>query len=111
MFKIKPQHLEYLELTIDSFGIAYLHGDGNIFVDEQNSEFRKNWSSPSSKGSEYVLIFKKGDKIPDSVEELMKMFYAEKENENRKANEPIEDKPVKSIRAGKKKDHLFKKQP
>jgi hypothetical protein len=107
MFKIKPQHIEYLESTIDAFGIAYIHGDGNIFVDEKNSEYRKNWSSPSSKGSEYVLVFKKGDKLPETVEELMNAFYHEKENEHRKAQQPAEEKPVKSIRT--KKKELFRK--
>jgi hypothetical protein len=106
MFKIKPQHIENLELSVDAFGIAYIHGDGNIFADEKNSEFRKNWSSPSSKGSEYVLKFKKGDILPENVEELMQMFYKEKEQEERKANMPVEDVPVKSIRSKKDK---FKK--
>jgi hypothetical protein len=103
MFKIKPQHLEYLQITVEDFGIAYLHGDGNIFVDKESSDYRKNWSSPSSKGSEYVLVFKKGDLLPASTEELMQAFYKEKETEQRRAFEPVAEKKAKSLRTKNKK--------
>lgn len=81
-FKVQDYHINAVGRILANYPEVWIHGDGNLYITEERSNFRKNYSSPETGECEYVLHFKKGDQIPATVEDMMKAFYAAKQNEN-----------------------------
>lgn len=87
LFKVNDQHLVHLAQAVTQFGAAWIHGDGNIYVDESSSNFRKDFSNPELNGNpsapKYRAFFDQVDDIPETVEELEKMFLSNAQKEMR----------------------------
>jgi hypothetical protein len=81
MDRLHINHLMYLKNLVKTHDEVFFHGNGQIYVTKETSEFAKNFGSPNSY-SEYVICFKRNDRIPKSLEELKSMFYNEKTREN-----------------------------
>jgi hypothetical protein len=99
MFKIQEIHLkDYLPKVIKKYGHAYLHGDGNIYIDKatdqngnpiqathQASYIAKTFSAIENESARYVVKFTSVDQIPGSVDEMEKLFMSTKQRELREA--------------------------
>ena len=81
IFKVNSVVLDQIKATVDQHGICYVHGTGQFYVDKKRSDDHKEYSDPDIKEADYRLVFKKGDRIPDTVEEIEKMFFAAKQQE------------------------------
>ena len=61
---------------------VYLHGDGNIYDDELNSNFRKNFSNQRNQAAQYRVILKTLNDLPQDVAALCELLYKTKNQEN-----------------------------
>jgi hypothetical protein len=100
MHNVKEIHLkDYLPNVIKKFGYAILHADGNIFVDlkadakgrpvdekHQPSFLHKEYASPQNEAATYSIKFTNVNQIPDTLEDLEKMFLSEKAKEKAEKN-------------------------
>src|SRR5574343_110524 len=109
MFNLTQKHIEYLSKIVKIYGSAYIHGDGNIYVDETASDFRKSFSNPNMKASEYRLKFVKGDKLPADIDSLTNMFIASKTNEEIDKGKTKEQISFKSVKLDEPKDEEINK--
>lgn len=69
MFKLVKENLPQIEAILAAFGEVHVHGDGNMYVKEVDSKFRRDYSNPDSAGK-YRVSFVKGDHIPETITEL-----------------------------------------
>lgn len=86
MFKTHPANIPQIKATIAAFGGCYFHGDGNLYAldaqgQSEESDFRKDFSNDTNNESRYRVKFNRGDKVPNSVEELDKMLLDSKNQE------------------------------
>jgi hypothetical protein len=100
MHNVKEIHLkEYLPNVIKKFGYAILHADGNIFVDlktdakgrpvedkHQPSYLHKEYAAQQNEAATYSIKFTNMSQIPDTLEDLEKMFLAAKAKEKAEKN-------------------------
>lgn len=110
MFPITSVHLEYIESSVNAFGEVFIHGDGNLFPDAELSKQHIQFAPPKLIGHDYVLRFKAGDKLPESVEELQSMFIAAKTKENAENLKPTQQAKIYSIPDKKKQAEPVKQQ-
>jgi hypothetical protein len=76
MFKTHPAHFKQIRAVVAKYGICYFHGDGNMFTTEQDSNFRKDFTNPKEEASKYRAIFRTGDHIPDTEQEMEAVLMA-----------------------------------
>jgi hypothetical protein len=118
MSKIFPAlndtHVDHLDWAVNTFGEAWLHGSGDIFVDTypdpEHKQFKvtaeENSNNAFNKASEhfshsatkkYRKKYVKGDKLPSSVEEMEAELQKAKTEEQTKKmteNQTIREVPV-----------------
>jgi hypothetical protein len=96
MFKVLEIHLKnYLPKTIKKYGHAYLHGDGNIYVDKttdeqgnpvqlehQRTQIARTYAAHGNESATYVLYLTHVNQIPENVEACEKALLAAKAQEN-----------------------------
>lgn len=85
--KLHPHNLKQLAAIVDTFGECWIHGDGNMFVKAEHSDFRQEYSNPEQDESKYRAHFKKGDPLPASVDSLEKIMQRTRQVEKQKAKE------------------------
>ena len=81
IFKTHPKNIADLTDAVNAFGSAWIHGDGNIYDtddDSRKSNTRKDFSNPKQEEATYRKLYKKGDPIPETVEELNEALMAAK---------------------------------
>jgi hypothetical protein len=73
--------IEQIRAVVNQLGTCYFHGDGNIYVDEKDSNFRKDFGNPGQEESKYRIKFSKGDKIPGTIKEMNDALMESRNNE------------------------------
>jgi len=96
-FRLLPVHLQEIKAVTESYGEVYIHGSGNKYLTKEESDIHKKLSSPETQEAEYVAYFKKGDKLPESVEELTQIMFAAKQREDVDAVTPKEISGLKGF--------------
>ena len=91
-FKTHPANLQQIKDVLEVYDDCYFHGDGNIYTRNEDhpedpwydSNFRVGFTnplpgeSPEPHPSTFRVLFRAGDKIPDTVEEIYDMFLKAK---------------------------------
>jgi len=81
IFKLHKNCLPQIKAVVNTYGVCYVHGDGNLYITQEKSDFRKDFSNPSSEESTYRVKFGQGDKIPATVDDLQKMMLESRNQE------------------------------
>ena len=81
IFKLHENCLPQIKAVVKHYGVCFIHGDGNQYVTQDKSDFRKDFSNPSSDESTYRVKFVTGDKIPATIEDLQKMMLDNRNQE------------------------------
>jgi hypothetical protein len=87
MFQINEQVLKSLERTLAKFPKAYLHGNGMIYIDLPNVDESEQPSLLAKKynpGADIRILFQRGDQLPKTADEAVKMLIAAKANDDYK---------------------------
>lgn len=90
IFKVHENTLLFVKALLEDdkdTDIVYLHGDGNVYNDKASSDFRKDFSNPGPSGgstppAKYRVTFKNAKQVPGTLEELDKLFYEQKRQED-----------------------------
>lgn len=90
IFKINKALLSQIEDTVEQFGIAIVHGCGNIYIDRVKSNDRKEYSDYETTEATYRVTYKRGDKLPKTVEELDKDLHSAKKDDLIASKEVVE---------------------
>lgn len=105
LFKVNNANLTHLRAAVEQYGEAWIHGDGNIYVDEPASNFRKDFSNPTHDGMptapQYRAHFKSLDSIPTSVDAMKKILLDNANRETEKKQETVNKTDVKIIQLPK----------
>lgn len=87
LFKVNKANLALARAAIRAYGEAYLHGCGNVYATEEDSNFRRDFSNPQSDKSEspstYRLHFTDVSQVPTTVEDTERQFFASKQRDQR----------------------------
>lgn len=102
IFKTHKENIPQIEAILESFGICYFHGDGNMYADKEASDFRKDFSNPKSDETAYRVIFKLGQKIPQTVEDLNKALLEARNGEIMAGMAPTNNSGQKTVTVKKK---------
>jgi hypothetical protein len=101
-FKTVEANIEQIKAVVDSFGKCYFHGDGNLYDNEADSDFRKNFSNPGVNGatspSAYRVLFTNKSQVPESVEEINAMLTQSFASEQAEASRPKAAQGVKTVK-------------
>ena len=100
MFTVKEEHLEMLKVALEQFDSIWIHGNGQMFNDKKkveekfqasylHSEFAPNFQKGINP-AKYRILFKKSDRIPESVEEMVNLFL-KKQGDELLENSKIKD--------------------
>lgn len=96
LFKVNDANLAHLKDVIEQFGKGWIHGDGNVYADEQPHKFRRDFTNPVRPGEpgagSYWAFFDNVHDVPTTIDELKKLFMRNKE----KQLEQIEEKSTKT---------------
>ena len=90
MFSLNKNNLTALKAAADHYGKVYFHGCGNIYHKEEESNFRQEFANDLIGPSTYRIIVKKGDAIPETIEEMSKLLMESKSKEVIEAARPRE---------------------
>lgn len=87
LFKVVRKNLIHARAVIRQYGKCYLHGDGNIYINLEDSGFRKDFTNPNADGTPpaaaYVLCFTSIDQVPTTVQACEEAFLKAKNQEQR----------------------------
>src|ERR1700733_5045838 len=87
LFKVNKANLALARATVRTYGQAFLHGCGNVYATEEDSNFRRDFSNPQSDKSEspstYRLHFTDVSQVPTTVEDTERQFFASKQRDQR----------------------------
>ena len=97
IFKLHQNCLPQIKAVLKEYGVCYIHGDGNLYITQEKSDFRKDFSNPSNEESTYRVKFVTGDKIPGNVEELQKMMLENRNQEILKERTNVYTSNVKTF--------------
>lgn len=89
MSKLHLFNFKQAKAVIRQYGHVYLHGDGNMFVTEEASKFRRTFSNPDQPEATIWIKFTSESEVPDTIEEAERLMEA---NKKRQAKEDIEKK-------------------
>lgn len=78
MSKIHPFNLKQAKAIIRQYGHVYLHGDGNMFVAEEASKFRRTFSNPDQEEATLWIKLDSEGQVPDTIEETIRLMEANK---------------------------------
>jgi hypothetical protein len=81
IFKLHEENLPQVKAVVKKFGVCYIHGDGNLYITKEESDFRKDFSNPNSDEATYRVKFEKGDEIPGTIEDLQSLMMKAKNQE------------------------------
>lgn len=88
MFKTHINNLAGIKAAATYYGIIFFHGDGNIYHNEADSEFRRDFSNDKNGPETYRVKYRLGDKFPETLEELHVDLLASKTKEMQDAQLP-----------------------
>jgi len=97
IFKLHKENLPQIKAVVKKFGACYIHGDGNLYIGKEESDFRKDFSNPNSEEASYRVKFEKGDAIPETVEDLQALMMKAKNQETLAEREVKEVSAVKTF--------------
>lgn len=96
LFKVNDANLQHLRDVLEEYPKAWIHGDGNIYVDEEASDFRARFGNPLHNGTPapaaYRTKFTDVSDVPAGPKALERL---ERLLMDSKAMENIEDAKVK----------------
>lgn len=78
MSKLHPFNLKQAKAIIRQYGHVYLHGDGNMFVAEEASKFRRTFSNPDQEEATIWIKFDSEGQVPDTIEEAIRLMEINK---------------------------------
>lgn len=78
MSKLHPFNLKQAKAIIRQYGHVYLHGDGNMFVAEEASKFRRTFSNPDQEEATLWIKFDSEGQVPDTIEEAIRLMEINK---------------------------------
>lgn len=102
MFNLHQENIEQIKATIEAFGICYFHGDGNFYENEQDSNFRKDFSNPKNDNATYRVLYDDVADVPADIEGLSKDLLASRNKEVIEASKPKTVAVGKTITVSKK---------
>jgi hypothetical protein len=105
LLKLVPANLAHLRDVIDEFGPAWIHGDGNVYLEEQDSNFHFKYSNPlpnqAPSAAMYRAKFNDSDDVPDTckeLEEIMLQNAKKKMEQDQVTKNAVEPRVVKAKR-------------
>ena len=98
MFAIHEKNIPQIKATIKAFGKCYFHGDGNLYSEESDSDFRQNFSNPKNEHSQYRILFTNENQVPATVEELTKKLMESRSQELIQGRVQKTVSPVKTVK-------------
>lgn len=75
---------------------VYLHGNGQVYLNKEASDFRKKFGMPDSY-EDYVLTFSRESVIPDNLDDLKNLFLNTKSKENYMNAQPVFERQFDSL--------------
>lgn len=108
--RVSQEHLDkYVPEVIDKYGHCILHGDGNMYVDDegvqkehQRSYIAKTYAGVGNEAATYVIKFTDVEDVPKTLEKLQEMFLAVKAREKFEGDKVDSNDKFKSIGSTKK---------
>lgn len=103
LFKVNEANLAHLKDVIEQFGKGWIHGDGNVYVDEAPHKFRRDFTNPVRPGEpgsgSYWAYFDNVRDVPNTIEDLKKIFMKNKEKQLEAIDEKSTKTEVKVVKA------------
>lgn len=81
IFKTHQSNIAQIRACVEAYGVCFFHGCGNMYADEKESDFRKNFTNPKSDESSYRIKFMSVDQVPETLDELNTMLLGERNKE------------------------------
>lgn len=87
IFKTHEANIAQIKGALKAFDAIYFHGDGNIYpaLKQLDGEYfskasndRQTFANPNQEEATYRTLFKKGEEVPKSVDELNKVLMDSK---------------------------------
>jgi hypothetical protein len=103
LFKTNKNNIAQIKAVIESFGQCYFHGDGNLYADEKESDFRKDFSNPKNDAATYRVKFTAVSQVPETLDELNNALLKARNNEVIQSAKPKEVAMVKTITVAEEK--------
>lgn len=88
MFGLTKTHLSQLKAAVKNFGTCWFHADGNIYVTEKDSDFRKNFSNPKDEKATYRVKVSDVKDVPETVEGMNQILLKSRQQEIIEAARP-----------------------
>lgn len=89
LFKVNSVNLALARAAVRAYGECWLHGDGNIYAKEEDSDFRAVFSNPNPdktpSAGQYRLHLTSISQVPNSAEEAEDALMRAKAQEAREA--------------------------
>lgn len=76
MSRLHQHNLKQAAAILAAYGVCFLHGDGNMFITDEASNFRQEYSNPDAEESKQRLVLRAGDRVPETVEEAERLMAA-----------------------------------
>lgn len=97
--KLHPANLDTLAAVVDAYGQAYLHGDGNIYEDEKNSNHHQDFSNENAPEATYRCHYRRGDVLPQTIDQAEKdMINYKAKDAEKKAAPTAQSQLTKTIK-------------
>ena len=93
LFKAYERDLEIARQSIENWGVAYIHGDGQVYRDENSSDTHKHFTNPlpgknpPPHPATYRMKYTSVDQVPKTVEALIAQLEAAKQQDYQKQAE------------------------
>lgn len=108
--RVSQEHLDtYVPQVIKKYGHCILHGDGNMYVDEegvqkehQRSYIAKTYAGVGNEAATYLIKFTDVDDVPKTLTKLQEMFLTAKAREKFNEDKVDSNDKFKSIGGTKK---------
>lgn len=98
MFATHKDNIPQIKATIKAFGKCYFHGDGNLYSEKIDSDFRQDFSNPKNEHSQYRILFTDENQVPATVEELNKKLMESRSQELIQGRVQKTVSPVKTVK-------------
>jgi len=74
-FRIHLNTIKRLKVVLAGNGEAWVTGCGNVYDNEHGAVSKKLFTNPDQEEATYMIHYVKGDKIPETVEEMEKALF------------------------------------
>jgi len=115
VFKINAACIPQILACIEAFNVCFFHGDGNMYDNENDSNFRKDFSNPKNEGAAYRIKFTHASQVPTNVDDLSKKLFEARNADVIAAAKGKEVSPTKTLTVkkaeGEEASKLQVKQP